>query len=312
VKILEEIKNPFKLSSLLLALLLATFPFLGNYYILDLLILSNIYAIFAASFDIISGYAGQISLGHAAYFGLGGYFYGFLIDWFNIPPALSFFLSGILVAIIGFLVGVPCLRLKGAYLALGTLAFSETVRTTILAFPSVTWGQEGLQVNRMLHGIIHNYYASLALLLSSLIIMHYVVKCKLKLYLVALRENEDLAEAVGINTAAYKLLAFTISSFFSAISGAFFASYIGVISPRALTISLSFRAIVMSTIGGIGTLYGPIFGAYLITFLSEAFRPIILRGSDIIYAVLLIIFILLIPKGIVNFIQERLRSFLKL
>lgn len=310
MKILRSIKKPFKLS-LLMVLLLAVFPlFSQNYYVLDLLILSNIYAIFAASFDVIFGYAGQVSLGHAAYFGLGGYFYGFLMSWFNIPPPLSLFLSGILVAAIGFLIGVPCLRLKGIYLALGTLAFSETVRTTILAFPSVTWGQQGLQVDRMFPDTLHNYYVSLILLVSSLTIMYFVVEYKLKLYFVALRENEDLAEAVGINTVAYKLLAFTISSFFSAISGAFFASYVGVISPRALTVTLSFRAIVMSTLGGIGTLLGPIFGAYLIVFLSEVFRPIILRGSDIIYAALLIIFILLMPKGIVNFIRERMRSLL--
>ncbi|MEM2431774.1 MAG: branched-chain amino acid ABC transporter permease [Candidatus Bathyarchaeia archaeon] len=289
---------------------LALIPLLtDNPYIIHVVILSSVYAIFASSWDLISGCAGQINLGHALFFGGGGYIVAFLTLWYNIHPLLCLPLAGLSMAALSLVVGVPSLRLHGPYLAITTLAFSETIRALILAFPEVTRGDEGFSVRAFLHGYIPNYYVSLLLMIVLVGIMHYIGNHRLKLPLAAIRQNEVVAQASGINTTKYKLLSFLISSFCSGVAGAFFAFYRMAVTPEALTIGMTIDGMTMAVIGGRGTILGSVIGAFALTFISESLRGFIYRVRHLIYAALLVFFLMLMPEGIINTLaSDRIKS----
>jgi len=281
--------------------ILALIPSLTeNIYVIHILILANIYAIFAASWDLISGYTGQVSLGHALFFGGGGYVSAFLAMWYNVPPSICLLISGALMAIISLVVGVPCLRLSGPYLAIATLAFAEAFRSIVIALPHITRGDEGMPLRALILGTTPNYYASLVLMLVLVIIIYLIANRYFRLPFIAVRENEAAARASGINVTKYRLLAFTLSAFFAGIAGSFYAFYRMAITPEELSIDTSFMPLTMAVIGGMGTVTGPVLGAYILVVLTESLRVIIYRIRILIYAALTVAFITLMPGGILG------------
>lgn len=281
--------------------------FTDNIYVFHILTLSNIYAIFSSSWDLISGYTGQVSLGHALFFGGGAYLSAFLTRWFNVPPFFCPLIAGVAMAALSLVVGIPCLRLSGPYLAIVTLAFAETMRSIIIAFPHVTRGDEGMPLVALVRGALPNYYISLALMFVSIAIIYFIANYLFRIPFTAIRENETAARASGIDVTKYRLLAFVISAFFSGLIGSFYAHYMMAVTPEALSIDTSLMPLTMTIVGGMGTITGPVIGAYILVVITESLRVLIYRIRIIIYVILTIIFVVLMPGGIARALRALTR-----
>lgn len=284
---------------------LALIPMLTeNIYIIHMLTLANIYAILAAGWDLVSGYTGQVSLGHALFFGGGGYISAFLAMRYGVPPPLCPLVSGALMAVISLVVGVPCLRLSGPYLAIATLAFAEAFRSIVLALPHITRGDEGMPLRALILGATPNYYASLVLMLILATVIYLIANHYFRLPFIAVRENEVAARASGIDVTKYRLLSFALSAFFTGIAGSFYAFYRMAITPEELSIDTSFMPLTMAVVGGMGTATGPVLGAFILVLLTESLRALIYRIRILIYAVLTVAFIMLMPSGILGALRS--------
>ncbi|MCX8204187.1 MAG: branched-chain amino acid ABC transporter permease [Candidatus Nezhaarchaeota archaeon] len=280
-----------------------------NVYVIHILILANVYVVFASSWDLISGYTGQVSLGHALFFGGGGYLTALLTMRLGVSPPLCLLIAGISMAGLSLVVGVPCLRLSGPYLAIATLAFAEVVRSLVIAFPHITRGDEGIPLTYLVRGIVPNYYISLVLMVSMVGAMYLIANRYFRVPFIAIRENEAVAKASGINTARYRLLAFTLSAFFSGVIGSFYALYAMAVTPHELSIDMSILPLTMSIVGGMGTITGPVLGAYALTILTEALRALIYKVRILIYALLLVIFVILMPGGIIKALSDLVKTY---
>ncbi len=298
------------LTGVLLALAL---PWLiGDRYIQHLLVMSLIAIIFASSWNLLTGYAGQLNLGHAAFFGIGAYASALLALKLGVPPWIGMFLGGLLAAASGFLLGIPSLRLSGPYLAITTIGFAEILRLVAMNWVSLTRGSLGLYGIPPLPGFWglsftserSFYYVALAGAGLALFCFRRLTLSEFGLSLQAMREDETGAESIGIDSNRYKLTVFTISAFFGGLAGALFAHYQRLISPDLLSLHETFQALTMTVIGGLGTLTGPVIGAVLLTFLFEGLRfvedALKIDVRLIIYGALLIVTILFMRGGIVG------------
>jgi len=293
---------------LILLVILALIPiFLADPYIIHLLTVASVYAIFSASWDLLSGYTGQISLGHAVFFGGGAYVAAFLTMWYNVPSPLCIPISGAVMALFSIIIGVPSLRVTGPYLTITTLAFAETVKAIVIAFPGITRGEEGFPVRAMVSGMVPNFYISLFLMTFSIIVMYYIANRRLRIPLTAIRESETTAQASGLNTNKYKVLSFAISAFFAGMAGSFHCYYMMIVSPALLSADTSFMAFAMGVVGGMGTIIGPVIGAYIITILSELLRGVIVRAHLLIYGIIFVAFIMLMPEGIIKSLSKLIK-----
>ncbi|MEM2703932.1 MAG: branched-chain amino acid ABC transporter permease [Candidatus Bathyarchaeia archaeon] len=277
-------------------------------YLIHILVLANIYALYAAAWDTISGYTGQVSLGHALFLGMGGYIGAFLAQN-NVPIFLCPLLAGVIVGALSLIVGVPCLRLSGPYLAIATLAFMLSVRSIILAFYDVTGAEMGYPAIPLVYGSIANYYVSFTVMVVLVSMIHLVVNYRLRLPFLAIRESEAIAKSIGLNVTKYRLLAFTLSAAFSGVAGCLLACYTMRATPEMLYIPTSFMPIASSIVGGIGTIIGPVFGAYILTIISEMLRTVIYKIRLLIYGVTILIFMLLMPDGIYGFVKKVSKKF---
>lgn len=291
--------------------LLLLIPFIiKDSYFLYVLVLACIYAILASSFDFLVGYTGLLSYGHAAFFGIGAYASALLTINTPIPAYFNIIFGGIISALLGLVLGYPCLRLKGPYLSITTLGFAEIMRLVISNEAHITRGPLGLEVPSLpgaptgeISYHIFNYYIVLILLVVCVAIMYCLLNSGIGLTLKAIREDDVAAEAVGINTSKYKIFAFMISAFFAGIAGGFYGHYVLLISPQMLTLATTFLIISMSMFGGLGTLFGPIIGAIMLTFMNEYLRVLDLYRL-LVFALILIIVITFFPKGIYGFLQK--------
>jgi branched-chain amino acid transport system permease protein len=281
-------------------------PLLGSQYLSKVVITGMILAIFAASWDLLAGFAGQISFGHAAFFGISGYFTAAFVKYFGAPWYLALFIGAGYAVIFSILIGVPCLRLKGPYLALGTLAFALIMFNL---FFSGTWlgGTEGISGLRSLGSVAIVFYVIAAFMVGSLIIMRAIVDSRLGTILKAIRDDEVGADATGINTTTYKLIAFMVSGLFAGISGGLFVLDTTAVNPALFQPLYSFYAIIMASIGGIATIYGSIIGSFLYVLLSEFLRPLA-AASLLIFATILILIIRFADEGVMNPFLEHVQD----
>jgi len=314
----------YKLVIVGLAILCVLPLFIRDSYFLYVFVIGGIYALLASSYDFLGGYTGQISFGHAAFFGIGAYTSALLVLYAGISPYFGIFIGGIVAALFGLVIGFPCLRLKGSYLSITTLGFAEIMRLIITNEEEITRGPLGLSVSSLpgvpqgtLSYHIFNYYVILIILSVSILIMYTIIKSQVGLCFRAIREDETAAEAAGINIAKYKIIAFVVSSFFAGIAGGFFGHYVLLISPPILSVSTTFMVIAITMFGGLGTLFGPILAAFILTFLNEYLRALMLYRF-LIFAIVLITVITFIPQGImgfrggINFKNKFLRKYLNL
>ncbi|HTY25010.1 MAG TPA: branched-chain amino acid ABC transporter permease [Desulfomonilaceae bacterium] len=290
-------------------------------YFLHLLVTAGIFVLLASSWNLLAGYAGQLNLGHAAFYGIGAYTSAILATKLGITPWLGLFAGGFVSALFGLMLGVPSLRLSGPYLAITTIGFSEILRLVAMNWVQLTRGSLGLYgippftpirlgswLEIQFRSEISCYYLLLVLVCASLVIFRRLIRSEFGLSLESLREDEIGAASIGVNISGYKLAVFTISAFFAGLAGAFFAHYQRLVSPDTLSLGETFTILTMTMLGGLGTLLGPVVGAVLLTFLSEGLRfledMVKLDVRMIIYGVLLIVTILFMRGGIVGLLNS--------
>lgn len=292
-------------------------------YTLQIFILIFIYAGAAGAWNIIGGFGGQISLGHAAFFGIGAYTTTLLFINFGTSPWIGMILGGVIAAVVACLISYPCFRLRGPFFTLATLAFGEVLRLLCIWDRPLTGGQVGLTslfkpsfANFQFIGKEPYYYISFILMIGILIISICIERSKFGYYLVALKEDHEAAEALGVNTARYKLYATGISGFLTALCGAFFGQLLLYIEPAAVfSQSLSIQFAMIAVVGGAGTAVGPIIGSIIITPLNELLRGALggnFQGLNfVIFGVLLILVVTYMPDGIVGFYKKHIGKLFK-
>ncbi|MEM2865893.1 MAG: hypothetical protein QW098_01965 [Candidatus Hadarchaeales archaeon] len=282
--------------------------FVENPYYLHIMVLTNLFALYAASWDLLSGYAGQVSFGHALFFGVGAYSAALL----NLNLGWNTFLTiplGALIAVLtGLIVGIPCLRLRGPYLALATLAFPIILTGIIYAFPKTTGGEFGLSgLAKLTSSRVHDYYFSLLLMLIGVFIIWKVTESKIGIILHSIREDEIAARACGINTSRYKLLAFSFSGFFAGLAGSSFAHFMRAVGPLVLDPTISFQAVIWTAFGGMVSIYGAVGGVYILYPLMEFFR-ITPQIRMLSFSIIVIIILLLMPEGMLRWIRDKVEK----
>lgn len=288
------------LATLLIGLsTLALVPFWApNLWFVRILIIANTFAVFALSWNLLVGYTGQISFGHAFFFGGGAYSSVLLNIYFGLSPPLAIIVSGAMCGITGFLLGYPCLRVRGIYLALMTWAFPLIFIGIIMYFGKIFGREMGISgYQSVSSSYIVNYYTSLLLLLLAISLTLAIVNSRPGLIIRGIRDNEILAESVGINASKYKVIIFALSGLLAGIAGAFYAHFLKSITPELLEVHMSILVIIMVIVGGLGSIIGPIMGAYLVTFLNS-YLLYVSELRMMIYALALIVILFLRPQGL--------------
>ena len=307
---------------------LSFLPFLSTnlsflYYFLPHFTLAMIFALFAASWDLLTGISGQISFGHAIFFGIAGYLCAYLIKEFNYPIWLAISIGTLGAAFFGLLIGIPCLRLRGPYLALGTLAISLILLKLFLqgSLAHIFFGSEGISgLPSLSDNPIIEYFIVFISTIISLIIILQISRSKLGTIFKSIRDDETGADASGINTTRYKVIAFMISSLFAGLAGCFYALYNTAVNPTGnFGVVISFFAILMASLGGLTTIIGAALGAFFFIFLEFGLIEIgvIEIGAlsfDVglwkfaIFALILILVVRFAERGILRPILERLKD----
>lgn len=297
---LQKIGGPVILMIFLLLPVLGAGP-----YLMHLMILSLIYGVLVCSWNLLFGLMGVFSFGHQAFFGTGAYITGLAAMKIGVPPWLCFLLGGAGAALISLVISWPTFRLKGPYLAIVTLAFAEVLRIICSNWVELTRGQLGMSVSPIFLGTTRYeyYYLILAIFVATWVILSKLMQSSWGLAVYAIRESQDAAESLGVNVVKLKRLAFVLTSFMAGIAGAFYAYYIGILTPDILGSGVIFTILVMGLFGGIGTLHGPIIGALALTFLAEYLRGI---GDYryLVYSLIIIFTVMFLPGGMMGGIKR--------
>ncbi|MFZ1816251.1 MAG: branched-chain amino acid ABC transporter permease [Rhizobiaceae bacterium] len=274
-------------------------------------IFANYLAIFAMSWDFLSGKTGYVSFGHPFLIGIGAYTTAILSYRFGVPVAYSIPIAVIATMVGGTLFFLPALRIKGTYFALVTLAFMELIYQLVQVIrPDLTGGTRGISgIKTLLSGAMPNYYLSFCLMFVIALALWLLSRSRLGTALDAIAMNEEAVSGSGLDTTKLKLFAFMVSAAVAGIGGAFYVHYLGSIAPRALfDINFVFTIIVSALIGGASTIVGPMFGAFFMTFLLEYLRPF-LPGTEryFVYGMIALVLYVYQPKGISEIVRT-LRS----
>ena len=286
----------------LLFLLLALLPFgIQSDYYLGLIIMIMMWTVMGMSWNLLGGYAGQVSFGHALFFGIGAYTSCLVHIKLGVSLWIGLLFAGLAGAIISIPIGLICFRLRGPYFALSVLAFAEVMRLLTLHWKSFTEGAVGiLLIFPVVDTKVGFFYLILALLLLTIGVIYYLVRTKAGYYFLAIREDENAAEALGIHLVRYKLLALIVSAFFTGVVGSFYANYTNFIDPYIAfsIVDVSIAVVLMVALGGIGTFWGPAIGAAVVVLLSEFLRTAFAEVHVLVYGLLIILVILFMPQGI--------------
>lgn len=294
-----------------LGLLGQIIPQVMNPYYFSILIYAGINITLASSLNLVNGLTGQFSMGHAGFMAVGGYVAAFMnmslfmdVHFAGMPNYVSegFFLfislivGGLAAAVLGYVVGLPSLRLKGDYLAIVTLGFGEIIRVLILNMDFIG-GARGIP------GIPQwtNFFWVYGVALVCIVSINRLMDSSHGRALLAVREDEIAAEATGVNTTKYKVIAFVIGAFWAGVAGALFAHFLTYLNPSTFDFNRSFEIIIMVVLGGMGSMTGAVFAAIFLTVLRESLRPLQeltqLDFRMVIYSLMLIILMLTRPNG---------------
>lgn len=311
MKTLSDKLGSYKIPKIAIAVIVFLIPILvsgmasGNFFTL-LGCYAFIYAIAVSGLDILFGYSGQISLGHAAYFAIGAYGSAMLNHYFGVLIFLAAIISCFLSAGIAALVAFPAAKLKFHFLSLATIAFGEMVYFFIGNSPnSVTGNYIGFFPADMsifgfqLDSYFKYYYFALVMLVIALIAKSLLINSRTGRCFIAIRENVTAANGMGVNVRKYKVIAFSVSAFYTALAGALLGSMLNYISPTTFTQNASTMFLTMLMLGGRGSLLGPVIGALAVQLINEVFSNVSYLQT-ICYAFVLLIVILVNPSGLVN------------
>lgn len=328
------------LATIFIAFALLAPRLLTDITLIEILITANIFAMFAASWDILSGFTGQENFGHAAFIGAGGFTVGLFTKYADLPLESSLVLGALSAALLGLLVGIPCLRLHGPYLALATLAAATALLRLTFVFKQYTGGEEGISpipnlgtgalTGRIGRGLastlgpsgfddlrridqisIVNYYVVLVGMLVIVGGLAALGMSRRGLVLRSIQQDEGAAEAAGVPTTRYKLAAFVISSGCAGIAGSLWVHTLSNVNIDTLRVDLSLLIIVIAIVGGAGSIIGPALGAYVIVLLQDYVlnRVGIEEGSQVepmLFSALLIVVMILQPRGLIAPVLRRL------
>jgi len=293
---------------LLALLLLPIFPV--PVYILHIFFIILMYIALSTSFNIMAGYTGYVPFGHAAFFGLGAYTTAVMAFQFGVSIFLALPLAGIISMLFAALIGYPTLRLRGVYFAIATLVFNFIVEFMIYNIPW-TRGARGITLPLLPFSMRTNkiifYYSMLTIAVATVYVAYKILNSKFGLALISIREDEDAAEALGVNTARYKFYAFLISAFLAGIPGGLYAGYMSYINPETVfTLYIALNLILMAILGGMGTLIGPIIGPIILVTISEYLRYTISSAWYItILGIILILIMRYLPEGICSILVKK-------
>ncbi len=291
---------------ILLGVLLSAPSFLSQYS-LHMMILVMVFVVISTSWNILV-WTHQISLGHAAFFGIGAYTAAVVYNAWQFPIYFDMVLGGVFASLGAILIGIICLRMAPWALAIATLAFAEAVKILVIMLPALTEGAEGVAIAPLYGGgqtaKVYAYYLILAIAFLTVLTAYLLKRSKFYFAFTAIHDDQEGASMLGINPTKYKVMAFTISAFFVGIVGGFYAHYISYIDPHAaFNIHISVEAQIMPLMGGLYTVAGPVVGAFILTLLGEYLRITVKTGYLIVYGVILVFFILYLPKGLVGLVD---------
>ena len=304
-----ERKRQFKdfLPWLILAGLALVPLFQNNPYILHMMIMVFIWVCLGQSWNLLGGFTGQVSFGHATFYGVGAYSAGLLAFHYEASTWYGMILGPVMAMVFAVPMGLICFRLRGAYFALAMLALAELLRLIATNWISFTNGSVGILIVPTM-GKVAFYYIALGLAALSFYVIRAVVNSKWGFYFVAIREDQDAAESMGIDTTKYKLVSLLISAFFTGLTGGFYMNYMAFIDPSvvfALT-DVSIMMILVVMLGGAGTFYGPAIGAVIMVIFSEVFRVYFGSANLLVLGILIVLIIIFIPDGLMD-IREYLK-----
>ncbi|HJW73299.1 MAG TPA: branched-chain amino acid ABC transporter permease [Geothrix sp.] len=330
------------LGALVLTWLLVLPRFVGNPYALHMMILLFLSVSQGQSWNILGGYAGQHSVGHAAYFGVGAYATMVLMSTRHIAPWVGVWAGVAMVVVVALVIGSICFRLRGPYFVLASIAVAEIMRLSAINLTGITNGAEGILVTeipafkigeRVITDFLTKvpfYYIGLFLALLTIAVTFWIQHSKLGYYFQAIREDQDAAHSLGIHITLYKNIGLVISAVLTSLAGAFYGIYVGFVDPpTVLGLDLSVQIMLICIIGGMGTLWGPVLGSLVLVPLSEALRSnmvtdllvkVGLVSADsrvglflkenlshahvLIYGILVVLVILFMPDGIMGFVKK--------
>jgi branched-chain amino acid transport system permease protein len=287
-------------------------------YYLDVLILVLLWAALAEAYNISGGYAGQFSLGHSAFMGIGAYTSSILMWKLGVSPWIGMIFGASLAASMALLLGGIVFRLRGPFLGLATLAFTEVVHIIAVNWRSLTRGSEGIGIpfkpsfaNFVFAEKATYYYVAVGLCGGIMLTTWLVARSRMGYYLIAVRENQEAARALGINPTFVKLFALVLSAILTALGGTFYAQYILYVDPASLiSFDVSMQFPLISVVGGLGTVVGPLIGAGIMVPMTQILRSTFsgaVSGLDLaLYGLILLLVVLFMPQGLVSEIQNRM------
>lgn len=291
--------------------LLVAVPWLApNQFFLHLCITVLMWTLLGASWNLLGGFAGQVSFGHAAFFGVGAYATMILYLKLGVAPWYGMALGGIAGALVSLPIGLICFRLRGPYFSLSTLAVAEIVRLVALNWEQLTNGPVGLLITALPRVSLGArpvdweskspfFYIVAALVVAAMLATHRLSRSRLGAYLLAIREDEDAAEAVGIDTTRTKVVTLALSAFFTGMGGGFYGLYFRYVDPDAVfPIALSIEMVFIAVVGGLATVVGPVIGAIFLVTIGELFRERFQVGHLIFYGLFMMAAIRYLPEGI--------------
>lgn len=313
----------FLLATIFLILLILPL-FLDN-YALGIFVMIFFWAYVGQSWNVLTGYTGHISLGHALYIGVGAYTSTYLAQTFGMTPWFGLLIGGVLAAVIALFLGFLGFRfgLRGVYFVILTIAFAEISRLIVShmealgSFTGIFLDFNPSFYNFQFRGNMPYYYIALGFMVASLIAVRFIEVSKVGRFIVAIREDEEAAQALGINTFKYNMIAIAISAFMTSLAGTFYANYIYYLHPNSMFgLSMSIELILRPIVGGLGTLFGPILGSFILTPLSEISRAYFAKGGFeglhlVLYGALAILVVLFMPKGIIVYVKRLLKPILE-
>jgi branched-chain amino acid transport system permease protein len=305
---------PGRLVAVIFFVVLFIFPLITSAkYPLLILTIASIYAVFAVSWDLLSGYTGQVNFGHALAFGTGAYGSALLYTYLGWPPAATILVGAVGAALVGVATCFPALRLRGPYLSLLTLAWPILLEQVVLAFPQVTGGYIGLRRLPPLAGSpTGSYYICLLVMTAAVLIMWKLTDAGSKyvrtgLIFHAIREDEIATRATGINTIRYKILAFAIGGFFGGLAGGLFGHLLKTVGPGTLSITISFQVIMWVIFGGMVSIYGAVAGVFILYPLVELLQGTVVSNyRTLIMAVIVVGVLLFMPEGVAVWVRNKI------
>jgi branched-chain amino acid transport system permease protein len=286
---------------------LAVLPLLVSGYYTSFTLQVFMWIALAGSWNLISGFTGYVSFGHVAFFGIGTYTSALLITkagWHWLPAGLAGAVPALILALV---IGYPCLRLKGPYFAISMLGLNEVVRALVSYFEGFTGGGSGISLPPI-NAIVPVYYAMAGVALAVTLVTWWIISSRFGLQLLAIREDELAAEAMGINTARLKLYAFLLSAAFPGIVGGFYSWYASHVEPMSVfPLITTITMIIMCLFGGPGTVLGPVIGAVLLSVFQELVWARFLFVHQAIFGALIVAVVLLMPRGILGLLRQHYR-----